>query len=68
MMGFDQRIAIVTGASGGIGLATVRRLLQGGASVMLADLHQDRLDADRADLVLPILARILGAPAPDLAR
>jgi len=49
-MGFDQRIAIVTGASGGIGLATVRRLLQGGASVMLADLHQDRLDANQADL------------------
>jgi len=49
-MGFDQRIAIVTGASGGIGLATVRRLLQGGASVMLADLHQERLDANRAEL------------------
>jgi NAD(P)-dependent dehydrogenase (short-subunit alcohol dehydrogenase family) len=49
-MEFDQRIAIVTGASGGIGQATVRRLLQGGASVMLVGLHQDRLDATRADL------------------
>jgi NAD(P)-dependent dehydrogenase (short-subunit alcohol dehydrogenase family) len=49
-MGFDQRIAIVTGASGGIGQAIVRRLLQGGASVMLADLHQERLDANRAEL------------------
>ena len=35
-MGFDQRSAIVTGASGGIGRATVRRLLQDGAAVMLA--------------------------------
>jgi NAD(P)-dependent dehydrogenase (short-subunit alcohol dehydrogenase family) len=45
-----QRSAIVTGAAGGIGLATARRLLQDGASVMLADLHQDRLDAAAAEL------------------
>jgi NAD(P)-dependent dehydrogenase (short-subunit alcohol dehydrogenase family) len=49
-MGVDQRIAIVTGASGGIGRATVRRLLQDGASVMLVGLHLDRLDATRTEL------------------
>jgi NAD(P)-dependent dehydrogenase (short-subunit alcohol dehydrogenase family) len=49
-MGFDQRIAIVTGASGGIGQATVRRLLQDGASVMLAGPHLDRLDGTRTEL------------------
>jgi len=49
-MGFDQRIAIVTGASGGIGKAVVRRLLQGGASVMLAARNPAHLDAAQAEL------------------
>jgi NAD(P)-dependent dehydrogenase (short-subunit alcohol dehydrogenase family) len=49
-MKLNQRIAIVTGASGGIGKATVRRLLQDGASVMLAGHHQDKLDAVAAEL------------------
>jgi NAD(P)-dependent dehydrogenase (short-subunit alcohol dehydrogenase family) len=42
--------AIVTGAAGGIGLAVARRLLRDGASVMLADLHQQALDAAAAEL------------------
>jgi len=46
----EQRCAIVTGAAGGIGLATARRLLRDGASVLLADLHQDKLDAASAAL------------------
>jgi NAD(P)-dependent dehydrogenase (short-subunit alcohol dehydrogenase family) len=49
-MKLAQRSAIVTGAAGGIGLATARRLLQDGASVLLADLHQDKLDAAAAEL------------------
>jgi NAD(P)-dependent dehydrogenase (short-subunit alcohol dehydrogenase family) len=49
-MKLDQRSAIVTGAAGGIGLATARRLLREGASVLLADLHQDKLDAAAARL------------------
>jgi NAD(P)-dependent dehydrogenase (short-subunit alcohol dehydrogenase family) len=49
-MKLDQRSAIVTGAAGGIGLATARRLLREGASVLLADLDQDRLDAAAAQL------------------
>jgi len=44
-MKLDQRSAIVTGAAGGIGLATARRLLKDGASVLLADLNQNRLEA-----------------------
>jgi NAD(P)-dependent dehydrogenase (short-subunit alcohol dehydrogenase family) len=45
-----QRSAIVTGAAGGIGLATARRLLRDGASVLLADLDQERLNAAAAGL------------------
>lgn len=49
-MSAPARVALVTGAAGGIGLATARRLLEDGASVMLADLRQDRLDAAGAAL------------------
>jgi NAD(P)-dependent dehydrogenase (short-subunit alcohol dehydrogenase family) len=49
-MKLDGRSAIVTGAAGGIGLATARRLLKDGASVLLADLNQDKLDAAAAQL------------------
>ena len=49
-MKLDGRSAIVTGAAGGIGLATARRLLRDGASVLLADLNQDKLEAAAAQL------------------
>ena len=41
---FDDRVAIVTGAGWGIGFATARRLVDGGARVVLNDLAADRLD------------------------
>ncbi|GAB4002077.1 SDR family NAD(P)-dependent oxidoreductase [Nocardioides ultimimeridianus] len=37
---FDDRIAIVTGAAGGIGLAIARTLAEGGATVVVADLDE----------------------------
>jgi NAD(P)-dependent dehydrogenase (short-subunit alcohol dehydrogenase family) len=37
------KVAIVTGGSGGIGLATARLLVQEGASVLLVDLSEERL-------------------------
>lgn len=49
-MSLNHKVAIVTGAAGGIGLAIVRRLLQDGASVVLADLDEARLAAASAEL------------------
>jgi NAD(P)-dependent dehydrogenase (short-subunit alcohol dehydrogenase family) len=49
-MKLDQRSAIVTGGAGGIGFGTARRLLVEGASVLLADLDQERLDTAAARL------------------
>jgi 3-oxoacyl-[acyl-carrier protein] reductase len=42
---FSGRVAIVTGGAGGIGTATVHRLLESGASVAAFDRDQGRLDA-----------------------
>ena len=40
---FENKIAIVTGAGGGIGAATARRLAGLGAKVALTDLNEDRV-------------------------
>lgn len=47
-MRLDGKVAIVTGAAGGIGLATARRFVAEGASVVLADLDPVRTAQARA--------------------
>lgn len=42
MMRFQDKVAIVTGAASGIGLATAKRLGSEGARVVIADLHDDK--------------------------
>jgi NAD(P)-dependent dehydrogenase (short-subunit alcohol dehydrogenase family) len=49
-MSLEHKVAVVTGAAGGIGLATARRLLRDGASVVLADLDEPRLASASAEL------------------
>ena len=42
---FEGRVAVVTGAASGIGLATATRFAQEGMRVVLADVERDSLDA-----------------------
>ena len=56
-MRFTGKVAIVTGAASGIGLATAKRLGSEGARVIIADLHEENARAAAAD--------VIGAGAPD---
>ena len=47
---FSGRVALITGAASGVGLATARLLLGAGAQVALLDLKQDALEAARDEL------------------
>jgi NAD(P)-dependent dehydrogenase (short-subunit alcohol dehydrogenase family) len=48
---FKGRVALVTGASSGIGLATARVFGEAGASVVLADVNEEAVRAATAELV-----------------
>ena len=45
MTGEDMKTALVTGAAGGIGLATARRLASDGFHVVMTDMDEARLKA-----------------------
>ena len=47
---FDGKVALVTGAASGIGLAVARRLASGGAAVTLADFNLEGARAAAADI------------------
>jgi NAD(P)-dependent dehydrogenase (short-subunit alcohol dehydrogenase family) len=42
---FQDKVVIITGGAGGIGLATAKRLASEGARIVIADLNQANLDA-----------------------
>ncbi len=48
----DKKVALVTGAASGIGLATARAYAAAGASVVLADLNTDAVQAAANDLIV----------------
>jgi NAD(P)-dependent dehydrogenase (short-subunit alcohol dehydrogenase family) len=47
---FTGQVALVTGASSGMGLATAQAFAQAGAAVVLADINRDALHAATGDL------------------
>ena len=49
-MRLENRIAIVTGAAGGIGAASVRRFAQEGAKVTAVDIDGERLEKTVAEV------------------
>jgi NAD(P)-dependent dehydrogenase (short-subunit alcohol dehydrogenase family) len=48
-MRFTDKVAIVTGAASGIGLATARRFAQEGAKVVVADLNEEKAKASAGE-------------------
>jgi 3-oxoacyl-[acyl-carrier protein] reductase len=50
-MRLQGKVALITGSAGGIGFATAQRFAADGASVVLADLHEQALDEARARLL-----------------
>lgn len=45
MANFDNKVCVITGGAGSIGLATARLLLEEGAKVLLVDIHEQPLAA-----------------------
>ncbi len=57
---FENKVAIVTGAAGGIGAAIATRLHAEGASVVIADLKEDAAQATAAKLVADAGGKAIG--------
>jgi len=64
----DRPTAVVTGASGGIGLETARALARGGYHVVLLCRNAERADAARADIVSTVPQASLDIVLADLSR
>jgi len=67
MAGLHDRVVLITGAAGGIGAATARRLAADGARLVLADLDTSNVDKIAAE-VGGVAVRADVASAADIAR
>jgi len=64
---FAGKLAVVTGAGSGIGLATAKLLIDGGAKVIAVDVVQQRLDDAAKEIgsqYVPVVADITATDAP----
>ncbi len=50
-MNLDSKLALITGAASGIGLATAQAFAEAGAHVVLADINKEKGEAAAADIV-----------------
>lgn len=54
-LGIESRVAIITGADGGLGLAAARELAAEGVKLVLSDMNIEKLERDTADLGVEVI-------------
>ena len=64
-LSFENKVALVTGAASGMGLATAKAFAEAGAAVVLADFRDDAVKAEAQKLLS--LFRVRGAWGSSLA-
>ena len=62
LVSLDGKVAVVTGAGRGIGLAIARRLTEAGANVLLGDMDVPAAEASAAALSAEFGRRVIGVP------
>ncbi len=67
-MRLKDKVAVITGSAGGIGLATARRFAAEGAAVVLADVKEDALESARAQVLAAAPQAAVLAVALDVTR
>ena len=63
-LGLRDRVCIVTGSTGGIGLATARMLADEGARVLVSGRDPDRVERAREDVRAALDTLLTGKPVP----
>jgi len=58
---YANKVALVTGAASGLGLATARAFAEAGAAVVLADFREDAVKAEAQKLIAASHKAIAGA-------
>jgi 3-oxoacyl-[acyl-carrier protein] reductase len=67
-MRLKDKVAVITGSAGGIGLATARRFAGEGAAVVLADVKEEALESARAQILAAAPRAAVLAVALDVTR